>query len=387
MFLLSSTGQTNTSKYAAADVTIVPYTVDGYPGRRICISGDEGGQYYISELKRSYVVVGGVATIDVADHVFYDTLEKIDAPQMNVTITPTFMMGAREERLASIEYTIDIPLSPIEMIAPEANYVQVSTSIYNMQMRVTPGSRVMVNGENISDSVSEYGIVTYNPPVHAIGDNIIRISVSAPYHRENNLVLTLYRPIQEVPLELVADTTLKTNDKDVTIHAATSPGATITIESPYKDFIYEDIEKNGNFSFVAVMSKVGYNRIRIRASLPGKEDSVLDHNVYYLPRPEIYTTKAWALSSTDYNELLNNIAQRINDAQIYLCRGVITEILSDKPQLVIMNTGTAEKEQLVLLQNESLTTWKLGQTYRVYADVSGMYDKMPRLIGRYTYDP
>lgn len=387
MFLLSSTGQRKAADYAAADVTIVPHTVDGYPGRRVCIAGEEGAQFYISELQRSYVVVGGVATIDVADHVFYDMLENIDVPQMDVSLTPTFMMGAREERLASIEYTIDIPMSPVDLIAPETNYLQVTTSIYNMQMKVLPGSRVTINGENISDSVNENGIVTYNPPVHAIGDNIIRISVKAAYHRENNLVVTLYRPPQDVPLELLADTTLKTSKAEVTIYAATTPGATVTIETPHKDFKVDQIAENGNFSFVALMSKVGYNRVQIRASLPGKEDSVLEHNIYYLPTPEVYTPKAWTLNANDYSDLLINIALRVNNAQIYLCQGVIKEILSEKPQLAIMDTGTGGKEQLVLLQNESLTVWQLGQTYRVYADVTGLYGNMPRFIGRYTYNP
>jgi hypothetical protein len=331
-------------------------------------------------------VVGGVATIDVPDHAFYDTIENIDVPQMNVSLTPTLRVGAREERMAAIEYIIDIPLSPITLIAPELPYLQVTTSIYNMQMQVLPGSRVIINGDNISDSVNENGVVTFNPPVHAIGDNIIRISVCAIYHRENNMTVTLYRPVQDVPLELLADTTLSTSRKEVTIFAATAPGATVAIETQHEELNVSQVDTNGNFSFTAIMSKVGYNPVRMRASLPGKEDSVLEHNIYYLPTPEVYTTRAWALSPTDYSELLNNIDLRVKYAQIYLCRGEIVEILSQKPQLAIMNTGTDGREQLVLLQNESRTVWELGKSYRVFADVCGIYNKMPRFYGRYTYD-
>lgn len=384
--LLSANRTSKTTEYAIPDYTMTAITIEGYPGQRVLIAGEEGAQFYISELRRSYVVVGGVATIDVPDHVFYDTIENIDVPQMSVSLTPTLRVGMREERLQAINYVIDIPLSPITLIAPEVNYIQVSTSIYNMQMQVLPGSRVIVNGENISDSVNEDGVVTYNPPVHAIGENIIRISVSAVYHRENNMIVTLYRPVQEVPLELLADTTLKTSKEEVVIHAATAPNAVITIESPYRDLVTTQIEENGNFSFTAILSKVGYNTIRIRASLPEREDSVLEHNIYYLPTPEKYTVKAWALSATDYKELLNNIVLRISDRQIYLCRGVIKQILSEKPQLAIMDTGTDGNEQLVLLQNESMTVWEVGKSYRVYADVSGLYGNMPRFNGRYTYN-
>ena len=133
------------------------------------------------------------------------------------------------------------------------------------------------------------------------------------------------------------------------------------------------------------MSRVGYNTVVIRSSMPGREDSVLEHTVYYLPPASVYTPKAWALKRSDYNELLNNISMRTNVAQIYLCQGEIVEILAEKPQLAVMDTSSDGSPQLVMLQNESATVWEVGKKYRVYADVSGMYNMMPRLIARYTY--
>ena len=138
------------------------------------------------------------------------------------------------------------------------------------------------------------------------------------------------------------------------------------------------------------MGRVGDNKIIIRASYPGKADSIVEHTVYYLPPAEVYTPKAWALNASDYSELMNNLARRIESAQIYLCEGVIKELLSTNPQLAIMDTGTDGNEQLVLLENRSTnygSPWEIGKKYRVFADVSGIYNVMPRLIGRYTYSP
>lgn len=104
-----------------------------------------------------------------------------------------------------------------------------------------------------------------------------------------------------------------------------------------------------------------------------------------LPASE-YTAKAWALTASDYNDLLENITLRTQNAQVYLCKGVITEILAENPQFAIMDTSTDGNEQLVLLQNESSTQWELGKTYRVYADVSGLYGSIPWLNGRYTFE-
>lgn len=370
---------------AELDVTIEACDVDGLPGHTIRIAGEEGSKFYIPELGKSYVVVGGVATITVADYVFYDDIENLEMSQMTATLSPTMSRQGVETRLEPITYTIDIPLSPVQLISPETDWVQVSTSIYTLRLLVEPGSRVTINGEDVSDYVDDDGNLTANPPVQAIGDNIIGITVRAPHCRENNLTVTLYREPQEIPLELNPDTTVSSSEEDVTIHATTLPGATVTMESPYFYINDENLATTGQFSVSTKMTRVGYNTIRIRVSYPGKADSVLEHVVYYLPPASVYTVKAWSLTPADYTDLLNNIALRAENAQIYECKGTILEILSQKPQLAIMDTGTDGNEQLVLLQNETQTTWEVGQAYRVYADAMGMYNTMPRLIGRYTY--
>ncbi len=371
----------------AIDATITPITMDGLSGHRIQIKGEEGTQIYISELTRSYVVIGGMATIEVVDHFFYDKLPNVTEPQMTVTLTPTAIRSGVETRLTPINYLIDIPLSPLQVLSPETSYTEVNTSIYNLRLQVQPGSRVTVNGRDITDTVDEDGMVSDNPPVKAIGENYIVITAKAPYCRENNAAITLYREPQEIPLELAAATLLTTRDLTMTIRATTQPGATVTIESPYQNLITTNLATTGEFSFEAIMQKTGYNVVKIRVSYEGKADSTLDHTVYHVPKAADYTKKAWALSAKDYSELVNNINLRAQEARIYLCKGVIKEVLSAKPQLAIMDTGTDGKEQLVMLQNESTETWEVGQTWRVYADVTGLYDTIPRLIGRYSYPP
>ncbi len=382
------------------NASVEPIEVDGAPGRRIVITGEEGTQFYIAELRKSYVVVGGVATIEVADYVFYQDIEHLEASQMDVALTPTRIRGGEEKRMAPIQYTIDIPISPITLVSPEADRVNVHTSIYNIMLMVTPKSKVLINGEDKSDQVKDDGTLTHNAAVHAIGDNVVTVTVRAPRCRENNMTLTFYRAPQDVPLELATDTLVKTSSDKMTIYAATMVGATISIESPIFSLDVSKADPNttgadGSFSFEARMERVGENTITIRASYPGREDSVLEHVVTYLPPADTYTKKAWALSSADYSELLNNINLRIKNAQIYLCKGTIVEIKGTNPQMVVMNTGTAEKEQLVFLENQSYNpersttvnaVWELGKTYRVFADVSGLYNGMPKLVARYSYD-
>ena len=93
------------------------------------------------------------------------------------------------------------------------------------------------------------------------------------------------------------------------------------------------------------------------------------------------------MNAAGYLDYLNNIDVRVQRTQIYECIGTITEILSSKPQLALMNTGTEDSERLVLLENMSRDTWEVGKRYRVYADAYGVYDGKPRLVARYTYAP
>lgn len=372
---------------AVSEAFIEPIEIDGYAGHRILLPGAEGSKVYISELNKSFVVIGGAATIEVADYTFYDTITNLDVDQMEVTLTPTMIHNGEETRLAAIRYTIDIPLSPVKLISPDTTWVQVSTSIYNMELQVTPGSKVSINGQDYTDTVDNYGRVTANPPVKAIGDNIVTVTVRAPHCRENNLAITFYREPQEITLELDAATVMETSKKDFQITATTLPGATITFETPVSVFDSSKLEETGEFTFWATMQKTGYNTVRIRASYPGKADSILEHTVYYLPTVDVYSPLAWTFTAKDYSDLLNNIALRTENAQIYRCDGTIKEILSQQPQLAIMDTGTDGKEQLVMLQNESSQVWELGKAYRVYADVSGLYGDIPRMIVRYSYDP
>ena len=372
------------------DVEITPIDMDGLAGHRVRIAGEEGTVIYIGELGKSYVVVGGVATIELADHVFYDMIEPLDKNMetMEVVLSPTVSRHGTETRMEAIKYMIDIPLSPITLVAPSVpendRRLEVSASMYSIKLEVEPNSKVIINGNDISDTVKENGELTYNVPVRAIGNNIVAITVRAPFCREDTMNVTLYRAPMDITLELNADTAMDTSYETLTIYGTTEIGATIALDSPGEVVSLDP--QTGKFSVSAKMGKVGTNKVIIRASYEGRADATLVHEVYYLPPADTYTRKAWALNASDYSELMNNIALRIEKTQIYLCEGTIVQEISKNPQLVIMNTGTEAKQQLVLLQNATIgKVWEEGKKYSVYADVDGVYNNMPRMMGRYSY--
>jgi hypothetical protein len=168
------------------------------------------------------------------------------------------------------------------------------------------------------------------------------------------------------------------------ISATTIPGSVVNVQTPHTDLDITHIDATGSFSFYAVFDHIGYNTITVTADYPGKEQSVLNHVVYYVPPAAEYTRTAWDVLD-NYADLLANNAMRVSQTRNYVCKGTIERIVSEKPQLASMNVGTVSQPRYVLLENNTRNTWLAGAYYRIFGDAYGMYDDMPRLQARYTY--
>ena len=364
--------------------------VNDQAAHTILIPGEDGQQIFISneEIRASYTVVGGFANIEIPDYVWYENIENITEDTMTVTLLPFVKTASGRQRpMDPITYDISIPLSPIKLVTPETLYSEVTTAMYSMLFHVRPESRVTINGVDYTDTVNENGELTYNATVQPIGDNVYNVSVRSPYCRDNQMTVTLYREVQEIPLDLSATTYTSTNSPVILINCTTIPGAEIDILSPFTDLKISDLDTTGEFSFNAVFDRIGYNTISITASYPGKKTSKVDYTIYYVPNPDKYTTKAWPLNrDAEYNELLNNIDARAEKTQVYLGVGTIAYFVSEeKPQLAVMYCSDDGKTRPVLLENQTKTTWKVGEYYQIYCDAYGTYNGMPWLIARYTY--
>jgi len=227
--------------------------------------------------------------------------------------------------------------------------------------------------------------MSYNATVQPVGDNVFEFVVRSQYCRDNTLKVTLYREPQEIPLDLAVGTYGTTYNKVMKVSATTLPGAYVEVSSPYTDLDITELDSTGKFTFNAVFDHIGDNTISISASYPGKKTSVVEHTVYYVPPAIDYTKTAWPLSADGYSELLSNLTYRASYGQVYVVTGVVQYSVSEKPQMVVINTSEDGKSQPVLVQNYSKTTWVVGQYYRLYADVYSTYNSMPWLLARYTY--
>lgn len=361
--------------------------MDDMAAHTILIPGEEGTTIYIRELHSSYLVKDGFATVEVADHTWYDNLEGTLEETMDVTLTPFLKASSgRQTPLDPIVYPITIPISPIKLESPDALRTTVSTTMAAIKIVVRPGSRVTVNDVDCSDTVSsDTGEMSYNATVQPIGDNVFNIVVRSQYCRENTISVVLYREPQEIPLDLAVGTYGTTDQKIMKVTATTLPGARVEVTSPHADLNITDLDSTGKFTFNAIFDKIGDNTISITSSYPGMRTSEVNHVVYYLPPASEYTSKAWPLSEEGYSELLSNMSVRIANSQVYVVKGVVQYSVSEKPQMVVINTSEDGKSQPVLLQNYTKIHWEVGTYYRIYADAFNTYNSMPWLNARYTY--
>lgn len=367
--------------------TISASLQDDLSSHTISIPGENGQKIYINELHNTYEVIDGYATIVIPDHFWYDDMDIITEESMTVKLTPSVKVsGGRQEPLPAITYDITIPLSPIELVSPNASRIEVATPMYSMLFNVREGSLVYINGVDMSDAVDENGQLIYNATVHPIGDNVYNVEVRSPYCRNNSMTVTLYREEQEIPLDLAATTYTSTHSQKYQITATTLPGAEVDVLSRHSDLNITNLDTTGEFTFYAIFDKIGYNTVTIEASYPGKKTSHVEYTIYYLPNVDDYTRKAWSLTkAADYAELVGNISFRASRAQIYVAMGKIDHFISTDPQMAVMYCSEDGASQPVLLENQTKTVWKEGQYYRIYADVFGSYNGMPWLVARYTY--
>lgn len=378
----------NPKKQTEITATITPTLRNEIANHTITIPGEDGQRIMIKELRSSAIVVGGVATFDIPDHIWYDDYEDYVQETMTVTVSPYLVSeSGKQTALEPLQYEIDIPLSPIDLITPESEYLEVSTALYNIVFTVREGSKLTINGEDYSDLVNtDGGRVSYNATVQPIGENMITIVVRSQYCRENSKTITLYREPQEIPLDLASDiaSSLSSGNPTMLVRATTLPGATVKVLSPHSDLDITTTAQDGAFNFMAKLDKIGTNTIVITADYPGKKTTRVEHNVYYVPNIDIYSRKAWDIV-TQYTDLMDNLELRKSQSQIYVCKGVVTSIETTKPQRAFMNVGTEESPIMVFVENASKTTWVVGESYRLYGDAFGMYQSSPWLVVRYTY--
>ena len=358
---------------------------DGRLGHVVTFFGDDGDMIYIEELKRSYLVVGGEARVEIADSYWFETAsEEVQSADIALTPIQTFVGGGKQ-LLPVVRFSVDVPVSPLKIISPAEDQGPVLSAEYQIEFEVVPGSTVLVDSVDVTDLVSSLGEVSVNVAVYPHGDNPISILVKTPHHKETRADVVLYRQPMEIDLA-VAINTSKTSVLDaMSIRGTVDPKAKVSVDTAYQEGSLTQ-DADGDFSFIAMFDHIGYNTVTFRASQEGKEDSIISFQVYYLPTLNEYSRKAWAM---DYKQLTQ--CWDIWAGRIFKCSGTVAAVLETEPQqILVLDVSSDGSGKYIVIENLSnLSVTEPGGKYDFYADVSGTRREYngknyPYLIGRYS---
>ena len=361
---------------------------DGRPAHTITFFADTGDQIFIKELNKSYVVSGGFARLVLPDSTwFHDTVDLTDVESANVALTPVLIKESGDQiQLPLLKMNITAPQSPLTIINPARDGAEVYTAIFTLQVQVVYGSKVYVNGNDVSDLMDRGGLLSYNLNVYPVGDNTITVLVRTPDHKETRHDVVVYRAEMEIPLELSSNIMNESATETMTISGKCDPEATFVVDSPHIEESVVFDRETGDFRFLAKFSTIGENTVAFHASKPGMRDSVIRFPVKYLPGEDDYSKLAWSM---DYEQLMLLFEQW--KGRIFKCVGPVIDTFEEDGVLYfVMDVGTEGFQELVVLGNFSeRTDITAGFAYAAYADVEGrkIYNAAycPLLNARYVY--
>ncbi|MDR2514146.1 MAG: hypothetical protein LBD02_02925 [Christensenellaceae bacterium] len=358
-------------------------TVNGQPGRIITFTGSDGDVIYIPEpLNQNVTIVGGVGIFKVEDSRLIG--ERIVEEAVEVTLQPVLRSASgKDEALPPIHLQVTPPDAALEIIAPAGGREEVSLMVYQIQLRVMVGSKVTINGEDVSESISTQadtaGILARNVELRPIGDNDIEIEVSNPGFKTVRKTVQLYLEKRAIPISLDVGTPSISNEGTVTISGKVGEGATIKVNSPTAGEIV--LNSNGSFSFKAKLSRFGENIIEIVASKNGEEDAPFYHAVTYNPDVDSYTSSAYVMPK-DLAELQNYK----NKARPFRFDGQIESVLLDEPYTFRFNAGSESAPKIIVMEMIEGKRPEIGTKYKIYAEVLGKTDDgLPLVRGRFYY--
>lgn len=378
------------------DVFIQASFLDEFPAHNIRIKVDPGKMLYIKELRKVVGPSDGHISFDIPDYIWYEDHKEVLGdknsylpPSMDVSFTPYLRAeNGNLSPLPPISYSIDIPLSDALLLNPNTTHIKSSLQNYMIRFQVDPNSIVYIR--QVEDYIPlniQNGLVSYNAPVQQGLENKYHFLVKTEHQRIRDVEITIFREKQAFTLDLAANIDDESSLERMLISGSTLAGAEITVLTPHEKLDLSEMPTLGNFRFNALFNKYGNNTIQIQAKY-GDKTVLVEHQVYYSPDANTYTSKAWALNDGfGYANLLANLNSKIEKAQVYVVYATVLDIISEKPQLAVVDAsdGKTSGPLYVLLENQSKAKWEIGGRYRIYAEASGMYDSYPRLMARFTY--
>ena len=224
---------------------------DGRKGHALIFYGEDGDLIYLPEMDKSLSICGGIARLEIADSDWFGT-EVNEYDYADISFAPVLVKeNGTQVQLPVVNYTIDVPTSPLNVVSPASNDLSIVTSSYPLQIEVVPGSELFVNGEDLTERLDRSGAFSGEVSVQPIGDNTYTVIVRTPSHKETRRDVVIYREQFDIEIELDNEVSTNSSENTMAVSGVCEPGAAISVDTLYIEESLQMDMNTGKFSFIA----------------------------------------------------------------------------------------------------------------------------------------
>lgn len=365
----------------SANYSAIQDTIDGIPVHKIVVETDIGEQVKI--LDKTVQVKDGKAEIIFEDNELID-LGKETTPngEIKVTLDVTISATGAKDRQDKVSFKIASRAAPVNMIHPKTDEYVTDDETLTLLMKVMPDSKVLINGDNFSDLITEEGKLEKTFNLTDEPEQEFEILVSTKGFEDNIRTVKVKRSTGDsnVTLKLDQKQPIKSKDEWVKVTGITEPNATLDADIEVRQD--PKIDSDGRFIIFVKASNMGYTPCTLTASSDSGESTDLDLVLERATTEAEYTSQAWEFI---YDDMVKDPS--MHNGKIFLLTGKVTEILSlDSKYAFTLDISSSEtSNQLVYVEYWGNIKLEEGQSLKVFGNRWGNKDNMPKILAKFMY--
>jgi copper chaperone CopZ len=282
----------------------------------------------------------------------------------------------------TITLTPPYNFAPFTLLQPASSETEFQGNSTKVSFKIQPDSKVIINEEDLSSSVSEDGRFEKEFELQPQQEELVLdIRVSTPGYLDNIQQIILRKTTMDVPLEIKGTSPISSEESWVKVEGITHPEATLDADRE----IFEEPQidrETGDFTVYIKAERPGYTPCTLLAKLDGKESSleiILDRKT----NVDTYTSTAW---KPNYDELQQNT--ELSNGRHFVFTGEIKDIIEtgDKNVFTISLSEQSASEQLFYVEYWGSFDYSPGDRLKVFGNRWGNKDDIPRFLAKYIYD-
>lgn len=366
------------SNEITASISVIPTPLDGIPAHKIIVETDIGVE--VTAAGQTVAVKDGKAEIIIDDIYLSSLVSNTSGNNLEAQVGVTLSKSGCKDKEETVTISLQKPHAPLTILQPSEEEVVVEETQYTLILLVTPGSQLIIDGEDCSDFIDEHGRIEKKLNVPDQPETPITIEVATTGCQDTVREIILRKPIQEITLKIDQSIPIKSNSEWTKITGTTHPAASLEVSLPTQSPPVID-PQTGNFTVHVKTGNQGYTPCVLTATMEGKAPStvevILDREV-----DQSYTNSAWKI---DYSNMVK--IPNIHNGHSFAFSGTIDEIIytGDKSIFTVNIASDSNTPQLLFVEFWGSFEYTPGDRIKVFGDRWGNREGKIRILAKFIY--